>query len=183
MGAFACCDGERLHEADRCLLVFVDVDAGGEGLVREAFPVGVGALVEALAVDQEPQCLRDLAAGALILVVFILDAAVDIGQACADAVLVTFQGGEVDGVSEVCGEELVGLIFEPPAVGSEFCQFVGASREALVECLLDFLGEADVLGFVQRPAHPHDQVHAPRNPGCGRRTTRRRLPREDLDQR
>ncbi|WP_243847239.1 hypothetical protein [Microbacterium ulmi] len=53
MGVFACCDGERLREAEAGFLVFVDVDAGREGLVGQALPVGVGALVEALAVDQQ----------------------------------------------------------------------------------------------------------------------------------
>ncbi|WP_157635434.1 hypothetical protein [Nostocoides japonicum] len=54
MGVLACRCGEGFREAEGCLLVFVDVDAGGEGLVGEAFPMGVGGLVEPLAVDQQP---------------------------------------------------------------------------------------------------------------------------------
>ncbi|WP_244301210.1 hypothetical protein [Leucobacter insecticola] len=53
MGVFACCDGEGLREAEGCFFVFVDVDAVREGLVGQAFPVAVGALVEVLAVDQQ----------------------------------------------------------------------------------------------------------------------------------
>ncbi|MFB9620867.1 hypothetical protein [Brooklawnia cerclae] len=53
MGVFACRDGEGFREAEGCFLVFVDVDAGGEGLIDEALSVRVGGLVEALAVDQE----------------------------------------------------------------------------------------------------------------------------------
>ncbi|WP_156149126.1 hypothetical protein [Microbacterium oxydans] len=54
MGVFVCRDGEAFREAEAGLLVFVDVDPVGEGLLGQAFPVGVGGLVEALAVDQEP---------------------------------------------------------------------------------------------------------------------------------
>lgn len=53
MGVFACRHGGGFREAECCFPVFVDVDAGREGLVRQAFSVGVGGLVEAMAVDQE----------------------------------------------------------------------------------------------------------------------------------
>ncbi|MCK8475809.1 hypothetical protein [Microbacterium aurugineum] len=39
--------------AEACFLVFSDVDAGREGLIRQALPVVVDGLVEALAADQE----------------------------------------------------------------------------------------------------------------------------------
>ena len=42
--------------------------------------------------------------GVFFLVVFVVDAPVDVGDADADSVLVAFQGVEVDGVGEVCGE-------------------------------------------------------------------------------
>ncbi|WP_223149126.1 hypothetical protein [Changpingibacter yushuensis] len=54
VGVLACRDGEGLRETEAGFLVFVDVDAVGERLVREPFAVGVGALVEELAVDQKP---------------------------------------------------------------------------------------------------------------------------------
>ncbi|WP_237767464.1 hypothetical protein [Serinicoccus sp. CUA-874] len=37
------------------------------------------------------------------------ESSVHVGEACADAVLVALEGVEVDGVCEVCREELVGL--------------------------------------------------------------------------
>ncbi|WP_244301209.1 hypothetical protein [Leucobacter insecticola] len=77
---------------------------------------------------------------ALVLIVLAGDAALDVGQACADAVLVAFQRGEVDGVGEVGGEELVGLVFQASTVRREFGQLVGTCRESLVECRLDLLG-------------------------------------------
>ncbi|MGX8777394.1 hypothetical protein LJ114_11390 [Propionibacterium freudenreichii] len=95
VGFRACCDGEWFREVEGCFLVFVDVDAGDEGLVGEALPVWVGVLVEALAVDQGSQGFHNLFAG--VLVVFALDAAVDAGETRTDAVLVAFPGGEVDG--------------------------------------------------------------------------------------
>ncbi|MFB9620868.1 hypothetical protein [Brooklawnia cerclae] len=85
----------------------------------------------------------------------VLDAAVDVGQSCADAVLVALERGEVDGVGEVRGEELVGLVFEASAVRRQLCEFVGACSEAFVERGLDLLGEADVLGLVEEPVEIH----------------------------
>ncbi len=35
----------------------------------------------------------------------------DIGQVCADAILVTLLGGQIDGVSEVSGQHLVRFCF------------------------------------------------------------------------
>ncbi|WP_172664059.1 hypothetical protein [Propionibacterium freudenreichii] len=63
VGFRACCDGEWFREVEGCFLVFVDVDAGDEGLVGEALPVWVGVLVEALAVDQGSQGFHNLFAG------------------------------------------------------------------------------------------------------------------------
>ncbi|MFT0761980.1 hypothetical protein VRY54_02830 [Actinomyces sp. F1_1611] len=42
----------------------------------------------------------------------VVDAPVDVGDAGADAVLVAFQGIEVDGVGEVRGEEPVVLVLQ-----------------------------------------------------------------------
>ncbi|WP_246292536.1 hypothetical protein [Naumannella cuiyingiana] len=67
----------------------------------------------------------------------VFDAAVDVGQARPDAVLVAFQCGEVDRVGEVSGEELVGLVFQAAAVRCKLGQLVGSGREPFVESLLD----------------------------------------------
>lgn len=98
----------------------------------------------------------------------VLDAALDVSQARADAVLVTFQRGEVDGIGEVGGEELVRLILQAAAVGGEFCEFFGSGCEAFVECFLDLLGEADVLGLVDRDAGVAvgDELFSDRNGYC-----------------
>jgi hypothetical protein len=134
MGVVACGEGEWLRYAGcRLFLVFVDFDAVGEGLVCEALPLRVGGLVEMLAVHEEPQGAGDLLARALVLVVFRGEAAVDVGQAGTDAVLVALEGVEVDGVGEVRGEDLVGLGFQPPPVRSWFREFVGAGSEAFIE--------------------------------------------------
>lgn len=58
---------------------------------------------------------------------------VDVGEPGADAVLVTLQGVEVDGVGEVRGQELVALVLEPSAVLGQLGQFLGAGGEAFIE--------------------------------------------------
>ncbi|XBW08778.1 hypothetical protein SAC06_04275 [Scrofimicrobium sp. R131] len=57
---------------------------------------------------------------------------------------------DVDAVGEVGGEDLVGRVFQPAPVGGGLGEFVGSGGEALVECRLDLLGEADVPGLVDR---------------------------------
>ncbi|MFT0763043.1 hypothetical protein VRY54_08305 [Actinomyces sp. F1_1611] len=84
------------------------------------------------------------------MVVFDFDAAVDVGQVRTNAVLVAFECGEIDGVGEVGGEDLVGCVFQPGPVGGELGEFVGSGGEALVVCRLNLLGGADVLGLVDR---------------------------------
>ncbi|WP_460522578.1 hypothetical protein [Humibacter antri] len=102
---------------------------------------------------------------------FVLDASIDVSEPRAAAVLMTFQRVEVDGVGEVRGEELVGLVFEPSTIRGEFRQLVGACREPFVECLLDLLGETDVLGFVDADAGVAvgDELLSDRNGDCARR--------------
>ena len=64
----------------------------------------VGAGVKGRAVDQQAERGAELLAGTSVLVVFTGEPAVDVGQSCADAVLVALEGLEVDGVGEVRGE-------------------------------------------------------------------------------
>ena len=80
-----------------------------------------------------------------MVVVFAGEAAVDVGDAGADAVLVALQGVEIDGVGEVRGEELVALVLEPLAVLGQLGQFLGAGGEVFIERGLDLRGEGDVL--------------------------------------
>jgi hypothetical protein len=51
------------------------------------------------------------------LVVFVLDATVDVGQACSDAVLMPLESGEVDGVGEVGSEETASSTCSPRPAG------------------------------------------------------------------
>ncbi|KTR78580.1 hypothetical protein ACH0CV_02585 [Brachybacterium paraconglomeratum] len=82
-----------------------------------------------------------------MLVVFAGEAAVDVCKPGPDAVLVPFEGVEVDGVGEVCGEQLVALVLEPLAVLGQVGQFLGAGGEPFIERCLDLSGEGGVLLF------------------------------------
>lgn len=66
------------------------------------------------------------------------------------------------------GQELVGLVFHTASVGGEFRQLIGSRCESLVEGLLDLLGEADVLGFVDADAGVAvgDELFGDRNGDC-----------------
>ncbi|WP_244963950.1 hypothetical protein [Pseudoclavibacter helvolus] len=81
------------------------------------------------------------------------EAAVDVGEPGADAVLVALQGVEVDGVGEVRGQELVALVLESLTVLGQLGHLLGAGGEAFIERGLDLgsqrgvlvLGDRDVL--------------------------------------
>lgn len=59
-----------------------------------------------------------------MLIVFAGEAAVDVSKPGPDAVLVPFEGFQVDGVGEVRGEQLVALVLEPLAVLGQLGQFL-----------------------------------------------------------
>ncbi|WP_454158190.1 hypothetical protein [Microbacterium lacticum] len=100
---------EGLCECRAELFVVGDVEPGVERLVRDP-PVGVArVLVGAVRVGEQPQRVVEKRAPASVVFTVLGEAAVHVGQARADAVLVAFEGVEVDGVGEVRGEELVGL--------------------------------------------------------------------------
>lgn len=58
-----------------------------------------------------------------VVVVFAGESAVDVGESGADAVLVTLQGLQVDGVGEVSGQEIVALVLESLAVLGQLGQW------------------------------------------------------------
>ncbi|WP_226841642.1 hypothetical protein [Brevibacterium sp. FME37] len=62
-------------------------------------------------VGKQPQAVVEERASSGVVCVVFGQAAVDVRKACADAVLVPFEGGKVDGVGEVRGEQLVALRF------------------------------------------------------------------------
>lgn len=78
------------------------------------------------------------------------EAPFDVGESCADAVLVAFQRREVDCVSEVRREELVALSFKPCPVGGEVGDLLVLSGALLIERGIDFGGEVTVVVFADR---------------------------------
>lgn len=101
---FADDGGEGFCQAWAELFVVGDVEACVERLARES-AVGVAGLgVCLVCVGEESQAVvEECPASGVVLVVF-GEATVHVGEARADAVLVSFQGGQVDGVGEVRGQ-------------------------------------------------------------------------------
>ncbi|MFT4232128.1 MAG: hypothetical protein QM606_05030, partial [Leucobacter sp.] len=146
-----CESGERFGEYRVGLFVlFADVDALEERLVGEALAVVVGLPVCLSAAGEQAHRCGEVLAVRRVLLVFAVEFAVDLGEAGADAVLVAFEGLEVDGVGEVRGEELVGLVLEPLPVRGELGEFLGLGREALLERRVDLGGEI-VVGLLADP--------------------------------
>ncbi|MCA0346110.1 MAG: hypothetical protein LCH31_03535 [Actinobacteria bacterium] len=110
----------------------------------------VRAGVERRAVDQQAEGCAELFACSGVVVVFTGESTVDVGESGADAVLVTLQGFQVDGVGEVRRQELVALVLESLAVLGQPGQLLGAGGEAFIERGLDLGGEGGVLGLGDR---------------------------------
>ncbi|MGB4779858.1 hypothetical protein [Microbacterium sp.] len=103
---------EGFREAWLQLFVVGDVEPRVEGLVREP-PLGVtGVCIGVMCVGEQSERVVQESPPAGVVLAVLRKAAVHIGQSRADAVLVTLQRGQVDGVSEVRREQLVGLRFE-----------------------------------------------------------------------
>lgn len=83
----------------------------------------------------------------MALFVFVGDAPVDVAYARSDAILVTLQRVEVDGVGEVRGEEFIALPFEAASCGGQFGQFGGSGGEAFVQGCRDLVRQGRVLGL------------------------------------
>jgi len=77
--------------------------------------------------------------------VFLGETTVDVGETCADAVLVPFEGVQVDGVGEVGCEQFVTLVLEPLAVLGQLGQFLRAGGKPLIERGLDLFRQGGVL--------------------------------------
>ncbi|MGO1809095.1 MAG: hypothetical protein ACTHZN_00700 [Canibacter sp.] len=80
------------------------------------------------------------------------EAAVHVCEARADAVLVTLQRVEVDGVGEMCGQELVGLGFQPGPVRGQVGKFLVIPGVALVEGGIEISRETLVSAVADRDA-------------------------------
>nr|WP_232549972.1 hypothetical protein [Propioniciclava soli] len=85
-----------------------------------------------------------------VVLVVLGEALLDIGEACADAVLVPLQRRQVDGVGEVRREQLVALCFEACSVGSEVGELLIPPRALLIEGGVDFGGEVSVVVLADR---------------------------------
>lgn len=68
-----------------------------------------------------------------MLIVFAGEATVDVSKPSPDAVLVPFEGFQVDGVGEVRGEPLVALVLESLAVLGQLAQFLRAGGVPFIE--------------------------------------------------
>jgi len=70
-------------------------------------------------VGEEPQAVVEERPTADVLLVVLAQAVLDVGEPSSDAVLVPFERGQVDGVGEVRGEQLVALGFQARPVRGE----------------------------------------------------------------
>nr|WP_264292559.1 hypothetical protein [Tessaracoccus defluvii] len=89
-------------------------------------------------------------ATARVLFVVLGEALLDVCQPCADAVLMSLERREVDGVGKVCGQQLVTLGFEACPVRGEVGELLIPPGTALVERGIDLRREMPVVGFADR---------------------------------
>jgi hypothetical protein len=92
-------------------------------------------------VGEQPQAVVEERPAADVLLVVLAQAVLDVGEPGADAVLVPLERGQVDGVGEVRGEQLVALSFQARPVRGEVGELLIASRSALVERGVNLGGE------------------------------------------
>lgn len=147
VGAFADDGGERLGQPWAELFIVGDVEAGVEGLVRQSAVGVAGAGVGVVRVGEQPQRVVQECPATGVVCVALGKALVHVREACPDAVLVSLQCREVDGVGEVRGEELVALGFEAFPVGARLGQLARLGRQAFVECGLDLRHEGGEVRF------------------------------------
>ncbi|WP_229672925.1 hypothetical protein [Microbacterium saperdae] len=132
------------------MFVVGDVEARVERLVREP-PVGIVRVgVGAVRVGEEPQRVVEECAPAGVVFAVLREATVDVCEARTDAVLVPLQGGQVDGVGEVRGEELVGFGFQACPVRGQISDFLILARVAFVERCVHVGGEPLIGGVADR---------------------------------
>ena len=98
--------GEGLGECGAAPFVVGDVHARVAGLVRDP-PFGVARVrLGVVCIGQQPQRVMEERPPARAMLAVLDGAAVHVGQARTDAVLVALQCVEVDGVGEVRGEQV-----------------------------------------------------------------------------
>ena len=95
---------KRFGEARAQLLILGDLQPRVERLVRQSPASVVGVGVGVVRVGQEPQAVVEECPPSDVLLVVLAEAVLDVGEPGSDAVLVSIECGQVDGVGEVCGE-------------------------------------------------------------------------------
>ena len=72
-----------------------------------------------------------------VVLVMLTQSVLNVGEPSTDAVLVSFERWQVDGVGEMRGEQLVALGFQARPIRGEVSEFLILARAALVECGVD----------------------------------------------
>lgn len=106
--------------------------------------------VGAVCVGEQPQAVVQERPSAGVLLVVLAEALLDVRQPGADAVLVSLERREVDGVGEVRGQELVALRFQARPVRGQVRELLIPPGTALVERGIDLGGEVPVVVLADR---------------------------------
>ncbi|KZE70007.1 hypothetical protein M3C59_010930 [Micrococcus luteus] len=93
-------------------------------------------------VGEQPQAVVQERPSSGVVLIVLGEFPVHVRQVRPDAVLMPFERGEVDGVGEVRGQQLVALGFELGSVGHEVGDLLVAACHALVERGIDVSGQA-----------------------------------------
>ncbi|WP_447589706.1 hypothetical protein [Microbacterium lacticum] len=103
-------------------------------------------------VGEEPQAVVEERSTSCVPLIVLAQTLLDVGEPGADAVLVSLERWQVDGVSEVRGQQLVALCFQARPVRGEVSELLIAASRSLVERGVDFGGEVPVVVFADRDA-------------------------------
>ena len=101
-------------------------------------------------VGEEPQAVVEERSPADVLLVVLAQAVLDVGEPGAHAVLVPFEGGQVDGVGEVRGEQFVAFGFQACPVCGEVSELLIAASAALVKRSVNLRSELTVVVLADR---------------------------------
>nr|WP_254259487.1 hypothetical protein [Leucobacter chinensis] len=114
-------------------VVFIQVDAGKEGLVREALVLVVAALVHSGEISCEIKGSVDEVSGSLVVVVVLSDLSLDPVKFCSQPGLELLQLVQRERLGQVCFQELVLLSKDLLAPISEVSDGLVSARGQLVE--------------------------------------------------
>ncbi len=129
------------------MFVVGDFEARVKRLVRESPVAVIRARVSTVGIGEEPQRVVEERPPTRVSLIMLTDALLDIGEPGADAVLVSLQGGQVDGVGEVRGEEFVTLNFQACPFRCQVNEFLVAAHGSFVERGIDCCGELTAVSL------------------------------------